>query len=179
MTSLQILSHISNKVPFFKEAKEFIEMGIIPEGDYNNLNFCKKYIKVHPEVKEDDLMLLCDAQTSGGILVAVPPEKKEIFIAQRNDLNGVWQFPQGGIDNGEEVQEALFREMEEEIGTSKAKIVAEYPEWISYDFPSKIAKKMKPYKGQTQRYFLVKLKKKAKIDIKTKQIYTMLYIQKP
>ncbi len=96
------------------------------------------------------------------------PQKKEIFIAQRNDLTDIWQFPQGGIDNGEEVKEALFREMEEEIGTNRAEIIAEYPEWISYDFPSKIAKKMKPYKGQTQRYFLVKLKKDAFIKVDTK-----------
>ena len=96
------------------------------------------------------------------------PEKKEIFIAQRNDLTDIWQFPQGGIDKGEEVKEALFREMEEEIGTADAKIVAEYPEWISYDFPEKIAKKMKPYKGQTQRYFLMQLSKDAKIDLDTK-----------
>ena len=96
------------------------------------------------------------------------PKKKEIFIAQRNDLLDIWQFPQGGIDNGEEVKEALFREMEEEIGSRDAEIIAEYPEWISYDFPSKIAEKMKPYKGQTQRYFLVKLAKDAKIDLATK-----------
>ncbi|MFK5938135.1 MAG: RNA pyrophosphohydrolase [Sulfurimonas sp.] len=96
------------------------------------------------------------------------PEKKEIFIAQRNDLTDIWQFPQGGIDRGEEVQEALFREMKEEIGTDKAKIIAEYPEWISYDFPPKIAKKMKPYKGQRQRYFLMKLKKSAVIKLDTK-----------
>ena len=96
------------------------------------------------------------------------PDKKEIFIAQRNDLSDVWQFPQGGIDEGEKVKEALFREMKEEIGTKKAKIIAEYPEWISYDFPPKIAKKMKPYKGQKQRYFLLKLKKSAKINLDTK-----------
>ena len=95
------------------------------------------------------------------------PEKKEIFIAQRNDLRDIWQFPQGGIDEGEEVQEALFRELEEEIGTNKAEIIAEYPEWISYDFPEKISKKMKPYKGQTQRYFLLKLNKNATIDLAT------------
>lgn len=95
------------------------------------------------------------------------PQKKDIFIAQRNDLGDIWQFPQGGIDDGEEVKDALFREMEEEIGTSSAEIVAEYPEWISYDFPAKIAKNMKPYKGQTQRYFLVKLDKDAKIDLDT------------
>ncbi|WP_304544358.1 RNA pyrophosphohydrolase [Sulfurimonas microaerophilic] len=95
------------------------------------------------------------------------PQKKNIFIAQRNDLGDIWQFPQGGIDEGEEVLDALFREMEEEIGTAAAEIVAEYPEWISYDFPAKIAKSMKPYKGQTQRYFLVKLDKDAKIDLET------------
>ena len=96
------------------------------------------------------------------------PEIKEIFIAQRNDLLDIWQFPQGGIDKGEEVEEALFRELEEEIGTDKAKIIAEYPEWISYDFPEKIAKRMKPYKGQTQRYYLLKLKKNAVIKLDTK-----------
>jgi len=96
------------------------------------------------------------------------PDKKEIFLAQRNDLDGVWQFPQGGIDEGEEVQEALFRELEEEIGTDKVKIIAEYPEWISYDFPPKIANKMEPWIGQKQKYFLVKLKKSAKININTK-----------
>lgn len=95
------------------------------------------------------------------------PQTKEIFIAQRSDLSDVWQFPQGGIDKGEEVQEALFREMEEEIGTKDAKIIAEFPEWISYDFPSKIANKMKPYKGQTQRYFLMQLEAKAVINLAT------------
>ena len=95
------------------------------------------------------------------------PDKKEIFIAQRNDLTDIWQFPQGGIDKGEEVREALFRELEEEIGTDKATVVAEYPEWISYDFPVKIADKMKPYKGQTQRYFLLKLQKDAVINLQT------------
>jgi putative (di)nucleoside polyphosphate hydrolase len=96
------------------------------------------------------------------------PEKKEIFLAHRNDLVDVWQFPQGGIDEGEEVQEALFRELEEEIGTKSVTVIAEYPEWITYDFPPKIAEKMKPFIGQKQRYFLVKLKKNAKIDINTK-----------
>jgi selenide,water dikinase len=69
----------AHKVPYFKEAKDFIEMGIIPEGDYNNLNYCKKYIEIHPEVSENDLILLCDAQTSGGFLIAVPSEKQEVF----------------------------------------------------------------------------------------------------
>ncbi len=102
------------------------------------------------------------------VLSPAYPERKEVFIAQRNDISGVWQFPQGGIDEGEEVKEALFRELEEEIGTKDVEIIAEYPEWISYDFPDKIAKKMKPYKGQRQRYFLVKLNEGAAIKLDTK-----------
>jgi putative (di)nucleoside polyphosphate hydrolase len=96
------------------------------------------------------------------------PETKDVFIAERSDLEGVWQFPQGGIDEGESSEEALFRELGEEIGTSKVDIVAEYPEWIAYDFPSHVAAKMAPYAGQKQRYYLVRLKKGAVIDIDTK-----------
>ncbi|MEA3227451.1 MAG: RNA pyrophosphohydrolase [Campylobacterota bacterium] len=103
------------------------------------------------------------------------PQKKEIFIAQRNDLTDIWQFPQGGIDQGEEVHEALFRELEEEIGTDKVTIVTEYPEWISYDFPEKIALKMKPYIGQTQRYFLLKLQEDAIINLETQHPEFMDY----
>jgi putative (di)nucleoside polyphosphate hydrolase len=95
------------------------------------------------------------------------PDKKEIFLAHRNDLADVWQFPQGGIDEGEEVHEALFRELEEEIGTDEVDVIAEFPEWITYDFPPKIAKNMKPFIGQKQKYFLVKLKRSAEINIQT------------
>lgn len=95
------------------------------------------------------------------------PSAREIFLAQRNDLLDVWQFPQGGIDEGEEIQEALFRELKEEIGTDSVEVIAEFPEWISYDFPPRIAQSMKPFIGQKQRYFLVKLKEDAVINIET------------
>ncbi len=97
------------------------------------------------------------------------PKKVEFFIAARSDFEDSWQFPQGGIDKGESPKEALFRELKEEIGTDKIEIIAEYPEWVSYDFPKTIAKKMYPYDGQTQKYFLVKLKPEAKIDLDTKE----------
>ena len=100
----------------------------------------------------------------------------EIFIANRNDMrNAVWQFPQGGIDEGETSQEALFRELKEEIGTDEVEVIAEYPEWLSYDFPNKVSKKMYPFDGQKQRYFLVKLKADAVINLDTKDPEFMAY----
>lgn len=62
---------------------------------------------------------------------------------------------------------ALFRELKEEIGTDKVEIIAEYPKWLSYDFPEDVLEKMKPYSGQIQKYFLVRLKKNAKIKLNT------------
>jgi len=94
------------------------------------------------------------------------PEKVEVFVAKRNDIDA-WQFPQGGIDEGESPKEALFRELKEEIGTDQIEIITYMPEWLSYDFPKIIAKKMYPYDGQKQKYFLVRLKKGAKINLKT------------
>ena len=81
------------------------------------------------------------------------PKKVEFFIAERSDVADSWQFPQGGIDEGENPKEALLRELKEEIGTDQVEIVAEYPEWVSYDFPKTIARKMYPYDGQRQKYF--------------------------
>jgi putative (di)nucleoside polyphosphate hydrolase len=104
------------------------------------------------------------------IIVLAPDYEtsKKVFIAQRSDIEGVWQFPQGGIDKGETPKEAMYRELKEEIGTKKVKLVAKYPKWIRYDFPEGVAKRMKPFSGQKQRYYLVRLKTSAKVNIATK-----------
>lgn len=103
------------------------------------------------------------------VLSPTYPLDCKILIAQRSDIKGAWQFPQGGIDNKETPTEAILRELSEEIGTDEVEILAQYPEWLSYDFPQSVAKKMYPYDGQSQKYFLVRLKGSAKIDIKTKK----------
>jgi putative (di)nucleoside polyphosphate hydrolase len=80
-----------------------------------------------------------------------------VFVAHRSDLSegGAWQMPQGGIDEGESPAGAAARELEEEIGTAKAEIVAEHPDWLSYDFPEDMPanKWAGMYRGQTQRWF--------------------------
>ena len=78
------------------------------------------------------------------------------FVAQRIDTPGnSWQFPQGGIDEGEDPRATALREMEEEIGTNKAEIIAESADWISYDLPPDIADKSWKgrFRGQTQKWF--------------------------
>ena len=76
-----------------------------------------------------------------------------------------WQFPQGGIDEGELPEEAIFRETYEEVGLdeSKIRILKENERWVNYDVPrDKIPRyfsfKNRKFKGQTQKWFLAELK---------------------
>lgn len=117
---------------------------------------------------EDKIEKIYRPNVAAIILSSSYPAKCEVFIASRIDIEDAWQFPQGGIDEGETAREALYRELKEEIGTNSIEIIAEYPEWVSYDFPESVAHRMAPYSGQKQKYYLVKLKKGAKININTK-----------
>lgn len=105
---------------------------------------------------------------SAVILSPKYPFTCEILIAQRIDIAGAWQFPQGGIDKGETPKEAILRELKEEIGTNDVEILSAYPEWLSYDFPKNTLDKMKPYVGQKQKYFLVKLRNLDGVSTDTK-----------
>lgn len=70
---------------------------------------------------------------------------------------GGWQLPQGGIDVGEDPRVAVMRELEEEIGTARATITGEHPEWLSYDFPADLRSPLRNrFRGQTQRWFALR-----------------------
>ncbi len=88
----------------------------------------------------------------------------DVFVARRADLPnaegpaGGWQLPQGGIDEREDPRDAVLRELEEEIGTGKAEIIGEHPEWLTYDLPPAligVALKGR-YRGQKQRWFALR-----------------------
>jgi putative (di)nucleoside polyphosphate hydrolase len=87
-----------------------------------------------------------------------------VLVARRADLPnaegaaGGWQLPQGGMDPGEDPAVAVFREMEEEIGTRNAEILAEHPDWLCYDLPAHLIGKALggKYCGQRQKWFALR-----------------------
>ncbi|PCJ39558.1 MAG: RNA pyrophosphohydrolase [Alphaproteobacteria bacterium] len=86
-------------------------------------------------------------------------DKGEVFVARRIDTTvEAWQMPQGGIDEGETPLEAVFREMEEEIGTRNARIIQEYDGWLAYDLPEHLMGKVwkGKYRGQRMKWFLMR-----------------------
>src|SRR5207244_626058 len=64
-------------VPLLAGAREYLDRGFCPAGTKRNLQSFRR--RVEWQVSEADLTLLCDAQTSGGLLIAVPPEKVAAF----------------------------------------------------------------------------------------------------
>ncbi|HEY7579048.1 MAG TPA: RNA pyrophosphohydrolase [Acetobacteraceae bacterium] len=87
-----------------------------------------------------------------------------VFVARRAGLPnaegaaGGWQLPQGGIDEGEDPRVAVLRELAEEIGTARAAIIGEHPEWLTYDLPPELVGVALGgrYRGQRQRWFALR-----------------------
>ena len=74
--------------------------------------------------------------------VALFNEYGEVFVGERIDTPGAWQMPQGGIDEGEDLETAALRELQEEVGTNKVEIIRIAEERIRYDLPEKLQNKL-------------------------------------
>lgn len=95
-------------------------------------------------------------------------QEGRLLICERAKFQGAWQFPQGGVDEGETVEEALFREVEEEIGLpAECYRIMEVKGGYRYRYPEYVKKKKKGrYDGQEQTYYLCRLDPEAPpIDI--------------
>ena len=95
-----------------------------------------------------------------GIIVC---KKGKVLLFARADQKGLqWQFPQGGMEESESVEEAALRELKEETGLSNVRLLCTMPKSVKYDFPKELIKKWKednPWKknnyiGQEQRWVL-------------------------
>jgi putative (di)nucleoside polyphosphate hydrolase len=91
----------------------------------------------------------------------------KILVCERADHAGAWQFPQGGVDDGETHEQALVRELGEEVslGAGDVRIVSRKGPY-RYLYPSGFKKR--GFNGVEQIYFLVELQASAsKVNVKT------------
>lgn len=86
--------------------------------------------------------------------IALFNKQGQVFVGERVDTPNAWQMPQGGMDNGETVKQTAIRELAEEVGTDKAKIIKVSNRKVSYDFPDNLAKSFwnGKYRGQEQTW---------------------------
>jgi putative (di)nucleoside polyphosphate hydrolase len=99
--------------------------------------------------------------------IAIVDDRGRVLAFERRDVQGAWQLPQGGIEIGEEPEQAARRELWEEtsIAWSSVRLLGEYPDWLVYELP-RDARSKKTGRGQAQKWFVVTLDDgRAKVDL--------------
>ena len=94
-----------------------------------------------------------------GIIIA--NEQGQLLWCRRIRPEDAWQFPQGGIHDGETSQQAMFRELEEELGLfpDNIALIAETEDWLSYRLPEQFIRhdSLPLCIGQKQKWYLLRL----------------------
>lgn len=86
--------------------------------------------------------------------IVVFNSKGLVLVGERVQFPGIFQFPQGGMDDGEKPLEAARRELLEETGLKIDDPPAgEIEDWLTYEFPENIPAHLKKYRGQEQKWF--------------------------
>ena len=84
----------------------------------------------------------------------------KVWLGRRVNAPGPnnWQFPQGGVDKGEDLYQAARRELKEETGVASAAWLGRTSDWLTYDFPQgyRGAKIARGWRGQRQVWFALR-----------------------
>ena len=72
----------SRSVPLLPGTRELLGQGAVPGGTQRNLHGVADSVQWHSELTEEEQLLLCDAQTSGGLLISVPSHKTDELVSQ-------------------------------------------------------------------------------------------------
>ena len=73
-----------NQTPFLNGVSDLARQGIIPKGTERNHKFVSRFSDFSDQLSNAQQMMIADAQTSGGLLIALPPEQANDFIDQFN-----------------------------------------------------------------------------------------------
>lgn len=94
------------------------------------------------------------------VAIVLVNRERKVLWARRAD-NGGWQFPQGGVHDGETLQQAALREMFEEVGLRPAQVrlIGRTRGWLRYEFPPerRQSHRQAGARGQKQAWFLFAL----------------------
>jgi putative (di)nucleoside polyphosphate hydrolase len=91
-----------------------------------------------------------------GVGALVFNRRGQVLVARRRDIaSEAWQLPQGGVDTGEDIRDAVLREVTEELGTGRLEVLTESHDWHTYDLPDELVGKAFKgrYRGQRQRWY--------------------------
>jgi selenide,water dikinase len=70
------------RVPVFDFARGLAEQGLVPGGSQRNLEYAAETTRFRPGIPEIERLILADAQTSGGLLLAVPAEREDLLLRE-------------------------------------------------------------------------------------------------
>ena len=87
-------------VPILPAARTYVKKGIAPGGSYANLRFLANWVTYDPEVTRDEQLLLCDAQTSGGLLAALSGDRAVQVVRELHSIGAGVTALIGCIDAG-------------------------------------------------------------------------------
>jgi putative (di)nucleoside polyphosphate hydrolase len=97
-----------------------------------------------------------------GIVLANGQGTGQVLWARRVGGRDAWQFPQGGINDGESPEQAMFRELHEEVGLTddEVRIVARTSGWLRYRLPRRLRRynSTPGFVGQKQKWFLLEMR---------------------